>query len=109
MRQFKFRALLTLDPPAPGREVRQYPSGTHALMIHAWQIDDLSHDKYFPTVILPDTEEPLRQGERVVATVTVDGDDALAYLGAGQPFTIWGECGGHGVISRRVFTDGAPC
>jgi len=108
MRQFKFRALLTLDAPAPGRQVRQYPSGTHALMIHAWQIGDLSHDKYFPAMILRDTEEPLQQGERAVVTVTVDGDDALSYLDAGQKFTIWGGCGGHGVISRRVFTDGAP-
>lgn len=108
MRQFKFRALVTLDPPAPGRDVRQYPSGTRSLMVHACRIGDLSSDKYFPTVISCDTEHPLQQGERAVVTVTVAGDDALLYLEAGQPFTIWGASGGHGVISRREFTDGEP-
>ncbi len=108
MRQFKFRALVTLDPPAPGREVRQYPSETHNLMIHAWRIGDLSCDKYFPTVIACDADSPLQQGERAVVTVTVAGDDALQYLGTGQPFTIWGASAGHGVISRREFTDGQP-
>ncbi len=108
MKQFKFRALVTLDPPAPGRDGRQYPSGTHALMIHACQIDDFSRDKYFPTVIACDAEQPLQPGERMVVTVTVADDDALLYLGAGQQFTLWGASGGHGVISRRVFTDGQP-
>ena len=108
MKQFKFRALVTLDPSAPGRDGRQYPSGTHALMVHARQLDDLSHDKCFPTVIACDAEEPLQPGERMVVTVTVAGDDALQYLAAGQQFTLWGASGGHGVISRRVFTDGQP-
>jgi hypothetical protein len=108
MRHFKFRALVTLDPPAPNAEVRRFPTGTHNLMIHARRIGDLSSDKYFPAVIACDAEHPLEQGERAVVTFTVEGDDALAYLGAGQPFTIWGASGGHGVISRREFTDGQP-
>jgi len=108
MTHFKFRALVTLDPPAPDADVRQFASGTHNLMIHACQLGDLSHDKYFPTVIACDAEHPLQQGERAVVTFTVEGDDALEYLGAGQQFTIFGACAGHGVISRREFTDGQP-
>lgn len=108
MRHFKFRALVTLDPPAPGRDVRHFASGTHNLMIHAQRIGDLPGDKYFPTVIAYDSEHPLEQGERAVVTFTVEGDDVLQYLGAGQEFTIFGASGGHGVISRREFTDGQP-
>lgn len=108
MRQFKFRALVTLDPPAPGRDVRIYPTGTHSLMVHARRIGDLSSDKYFPTTIACDAEHPLQQGEPTVITITVAGDDALQYLCPGQPFTVFGASGGHGIISRRVFTDGQP-
>ncbi|HYK33027.1 MAG TPA: hypothetical protein VEV63_13750 [Streptosporangiaceae bacterium] len=108
MRHFKFRALVTLDPPAPNADVRRFPTGTHNLMIHAWRMDDLSSDKYFPTVIACDAEHPLEQGERAVVTFTVEDDDALQYLAPGQPFTIFGGSRGHGVISRREFTDGQP-
>ena len=108
MTHFKFRALVTLDPAAPGRDVRHFASGTHNLMIHASQLGDLSHDKYFPAVIAYDDEHPLQQGERAVVTFTVEGDDVLQYLGAGQHFTIFGASAGHGVISRREFTDGQP-
>jgi hypothetical protein len=41
-------------------------------------------------------------------TITVTDDQAPAYFGPGQPFTLWGECAGHGVVCRRVFTDFGP-
>lgn len=105
---FKFRALLTLDPPAAGSRARQYASGTHSLMVHIGHVCGQPCDKYLPAVITRDAEEPLLQGQRAVVTVTVTDDDALLYLAPGQPFTIWGGCGGHGLVSRRVFTDGEP-
>ena len=105
MRLFKYRALVTLDPGKTGHD---YPSGTHSLVVHASRLDDLSRDKYFPAVITTDDEAPLHEGERTVVTVTVAADDAPEFLAAGQTFTIWGETGGHGVVSRRVFTDGEP-
>jgi hypothetical protein len=108
VKTFKFRALLTLDPPGPGRQARQYPSGTHSLMIHVGHVGKVPCDKYFPAVIVRDAEEPLSQGESAVVTVTVVDEDADLYLDAGQTFTIWGGCGGHGRISRRVFTDSEP-
>jgi hypothetical protein len=104
MRQIKYRALVTLDAPAKGGPGRQYPSGTHALMVHARRIGQPSCDKYFPASIYPDDEQPLMPGEQRIVTITVAEDDAPAYLAAGQPFTIWGASSGHGVISRRVFT-----
>ena len=109
MKTFKFRALLTLDPPRADRPARQYPSGTHSLMVHIGKVGTLPCDKYFPAVIARDAEQPLLQGQRAVVTVTVFDDDAALYFGSGQTFTIWGGCGGHGVISRRVFSDNEPC
>jgi hypothetical protein len=108
MRMFKYRALVTLDPPGPGKSGHDYPSGTHSLVVHANRLDDLSCDKYFPAVISTDDEVPLHEGERTVVTVTVSADDAPDFLAAGQPFRIWGETAGHGVVSRRVFTNGEP-
>jgi hypothetical protein len=104
MRQIKYRALVTLDPPARGAPSRQYPSGTHALMIHAERIGQPSCDKYFPAAVYPDDELPLKPGEQRLVTIAVTGDDAPSYLAAGQPFTIWGGGSGHGIISRRLFT-----
>ncbi|HET9899119.1 MAG TPA: hypothetical protein VFQ44_29695 [Streptosporangiaceae bacterium] len=108
MRVFKFRALLTLDPPAPGEDARQYPSGTHSLMIHVQHVGDLPCDKCLPATISCDVAQPVLQGERRVVTLAVADDDALVYLAPGQAFTTWGACAGHGLISRRVFTDGEP-
>ena len=105
MKLFKYRALVTLDP---GRTGHDYPSGTHSLVVHASRLDDRSRDKYFPAVIATDGELPLHEGERTVVTMTVADDDAPQFLAAGQAFTIWGETEGHGVVSRRVFTDGEP-
>ena len=82
MRVFKFRALLTLDAPEAGQDARQYPSGTHALLIHVHHVGDRPCDKCLPAVISRDTGMPLLQGERSVVTLTVADDDALAYLAA---------------------------
>jgi hypothetical protein len=108
LKVFKYRALLTLDPPASGSAARQHASGTHSLMIHVGHVGSQTCDKYFPAFITFDAESPLSQGERLVVTVTVTDDDAPLYLAPGQSFTVWGDCAGHGLISRRVFTDGEP-
>lgn len=108
MKQFRFRALVTVEAPARGGSERQYPSGTRSLMVHAWRIGQPSWDKYFPAAICRDDGLPLRPGERAIVTITVTGDDAPEYLGYGQPFTLWGAGAGHGIISRRVFTAFGP-
>jgi hypothetical protein len=104
MTQFRFRAQVTLDPLAAGSPGRRYPSGTRALMAHAWRISGPASGKYFPATISRDEERPLQPGEQAVVAITVTGDDAPAYLASGQPFILWGGSTGHGVVSRRVFT-----
>lgn len=107
MRQFRFRALLTLDPATAGEDEddpgREYPSGSHDLMIHCGRLDEPALRQLFPALIYTDDDLPLRPGDTdVLATVVVTDDDACDYLGPGQHITLWHghECG-HGVISRQ--------
>ena len=108
MKRFRFRALVTLDMPTIKSSERQYASGARGLMVHARRIDQPSCDKYFPATIAEEYGLPLRPGKRAVVTITVVDDQAPAYFSPGQAFTLWGQCGGHGVVTRRVFTDFGP-
>jgi hypothetical protein len=115
VRQFRFRALITLNPadPSPGTlrpSAREYPSHTRALVILARPLRaDGGSARYFPTEIWRDDETPLHPGAHVPVTARVTDDHAGEYLGAGQLFTLW--CGGEvgrGIVYRRVFTDHSP-
>lgn len=115
MRQFRFRALVTLDiaelpagPPCP--DGLQYPSHTRSLVVHARPLRaDTGPARYFPAEIWRDDEQPLRPGDRAVVTVRVSDDRADGYLDAGQEFALWsGTEVGHGTVFRRVFTDYGP-
>lgn len=108
MKRFRYRALVELDRPARCGPGRPYPSGTRALMVHARRIGQPSVHKYFPAAIAQDDQQPLQPGEHVVVTIAVTDDDAPSCLAPGQPFVIWGDRTGHGIISRRVFTGSGP-
>lgn len=115
MRQFRFRALITLDPVEPRsgglhRPPRQYPNHTRALVIMARPLrDDTGAARPLPAEIWWDGDEPLRPGDHAVVTAMVSDEQADAFLGAGQRFTLWsGGVVGHGTVSRRVFTDYGP-
>jgi hypothetical protein len=105
VKQFKFKALISLDAAKGDVHARQYPSGTHCLMVRCTHLSQPAHRRYFPVVIYRDDEQPLRPGDRgTVVTIEVADDDADAFLGPGQHVTLWdGSDVGHGVISRRVF------
>jgi hypothetical protein len=104
--QFRFQALLTLDATAQDEPFRQYPSGSHDLMIRSGRLDEPALRHYFPASISREDQQPLKPGDSgVIATVEVSGDEACAYLGPGQHITLWnGHVCGHGVISRRLVT-----
>jgi hypothetical protein len=115
MRQFRFRALVTLDPVQPRPEAlhphaQEYPSHTRALMILALPLRaDGGPARHLPAEIWQDGDEPLRAGDHATVTARVSDDHADAFLDAGARFTLWsgGEVG-HGTIYRRVFTDYGP-
>jgi hypothetical protein len=113
VRRFRFRALIMLDPAAPRPAALhppagQYPNHTHGLMIQAHS-PQTGLARYFPAELCWDSEQPLHPGDRAVVTITVTDDEAGAFFGAGQRFTLWsGGDVGRGVVSRRVFTDNSP-
>jgi hypothetical protein len=112
MRQFRFRALVTLESWASARREQDRrgldPSATHALIIHVWHAGQPSCSKSFPAGISRDDGQPLEPGQRQVVTITVTDDEAPQFLAPGRQFTIWGGGSGRGVISRRVFTNSGP-
>ena len=114
MRRFRFRALITLDeaeprPRLPGKGTREYPNHTRDLMVEARPLRGAGGTRHFPAELCWDSERPLHPGDRAEVTITVTDDEARAFFDAGQRFTIWsGGDVGHGVISRRVFTDNSP-
>lgn len=109
MKQFRFRALVTFDAVTGGGPARQYPSGTHALMVHT-RPDRAGGDMFFPATITQDDDKPLRPGMHTVVTITLTSDGTAAPLDAGQHFALWGGGDiGHGIISRQVFTAFGPC
>ena len=109
MKQFRFRALVTFDAIAPDRAARQYPSGTHALMVHIRRSASAGSDMFFPAVITQDDEKPLRPGMHTVVNIALTSDGAAAPLDAGQHFTLWGGGDiGHGIITRQVYTAFGP-
>jgi len=115
MRQFRFRALVTLDEVRPRAgalhpAAREYPGHTRALMIRAEPLRaGVGPARCLATELWRDDDEPLRAGDRAVVTIRVSDDQADAFLDGGQQFTLWsgGEVG-HGIVYRRVFTDYGP-
>jgi hypothetical protein len=115
VRQFRFRALIALDPvdPRPGTlrpPARQYRNHTRALMILARPLSaGAGPGRCLPTEMWWDSEEPLHPGDHALVTARVTDDEAEAFLDAGQRFALWsGGNVGHGTIYRRVFTDYGP-
>jgi hypothetical protein len=108
-RQFKFKAVISLDPaaqlPAAPLPAAQYPAEAHPLMVHAAPPGLPGSDRYFPAVIVRDDEQALRPGDsRVIATISVPDDQASEFFSPGRPFALWtGTDVGHGTVSRHVF------
>ena len=109
MRQYRFRAVITLDPAAREDAARGHLGGPHTCCLI-----QPGHGKYFPAVIcLEDEELPLRRAVRAVLSATLSDREARALFAPGQRFTIWADAMvghtiradhliGHGVISRPV-------
>jgi hypothetical protein len=125
MHQVRYRALIALDsaPAEPDGLVmprrrraplapvpRQYSNHTHALMVRARCLDRPAYARCFPAELSWDDEQPLHPGDRAEVTITMVDDEAPAFFGAGQRFSLWdGADIGHGTVSRQVFTEYGPC
>jgi hypothetical protein len=115
VRQFRFRAVITLYPADPHSATPHaasphYPNHTVALVILARSLrTDNGAARYFPTEIWRDGEAPLQRGSDAMVTVKVTDDLADDFLDVGQQFTLWsGGQVGHGIVCSRVYADDGP-
>ena len=104
MRQYKFTALVTLDP---GRQepACEYPDVTHSIMVRCGSLRRPAVRRYFPALIWRADGQPLRPGDtNVIVTIGITDDQACEYFDSGQQVTLWnGHICGHGTIARQVF------
>ena len=104
-RQYKYRALVRLDPDAAREHdgpVLPQPEGR--VVVRARHHD--THSSKMFSAMVSTASEPVLAGDRSIElTVTVQGEDVEEYLEAGDRFALWrGHDIGQGVISRRLHT-----
>ena len=109
MRQYRFSAVITLDPAAGEDAARRCLGGSYTCCVVQPR-----HGKYFPAVsCLEDDELPLRPRVRAVLSAALADGEAKTLFAPGQRFTIWADAMightikaddqiGHGIISHRV-------
>ena len=108
MRQFRFRALIMLDPAAGEYAVRCGRGGKRACCLI-----EPGYHTYFPAVIEAEEEQPPRGTPHALITATLSDSEARAFFVPGQRFTIWADAlvgrtiratglVGHGVICQCV-------
>ena len=103
MRQYKFMALVTLDP---GRQ--EPPASTRTSPTRSWSGAAVFAGplrRYFPALIWRADGQPLRPGDtNVIVTIGITDDQACEYFDSGQQVTLWnGHICGDGTIARQVF------
>jgi hypothetical protein len=105
VKSYKYRALVKLDPPVPGRPADPPLPETGGRFVVRAHHHETHHSKIFSALVTTSSDEPLRAADHSIQlTMTVLGDDACDYLEAGDTFALWrGHDVGQGVISRRLF------
>jgi hypothetical protein len=99
-RQYKYRALVRLDPEA---DTAGFPLKGGRVVVRA-EHHDTHNNKMFSALVSGVRDEPLyARGHSVELTVTVVGEDVIEYLEVGDTFALWrGHDIGQGLISRRL-------
>ena len=103
MRQYRFRALITLDAAVREGPARGLPSRMRAHTArYCCLLEPFCYRVYLPAVISSDRGLPLQPGRRVVVTIALADGEAEALFAAGQRFTIWAD----GVVDRTIRPEG---
>jgi hypothetical protein len=103
-RQYKYRALVRLDPDAATDGAPLLPEPEGRVVVRA-QHHDTHVSKMFSALVSGAGEQVVTRDHSVELTVTVRGEDVDEYLEAGDKFALWrGHDIGQGVISRRLHT-----
>jgi hypothetical protein len=99
-RQYKYRALVRLDPETAASEL---PHTGGRVVVRA-EHHDTHQSKMFSALVAGVHDEPVRAGNHSIQlTVTVLGEDVGDYLEVGDTFALWrGHDIGQGLVSRRL-------
>lgn len=105
MKNYKYRALVKLEPAAGGKSADLPLPETGGRVVVRAHHHETHRTKVFSALVTTTNGEPLRATDHSIQlTITVLGDDASDYLEAGDAFALWrGHDIGQGVISRRLF------
>ena len=102
MRQYRFMALVMLDPAEREEAARFDPGGTQVCCL----IEPI-YCTYFPAMISLDREVPPRAKAHALVTMTLSDGEARAFFGPGQRFTIWADAVvGHSVQAAGLAGQG---
>ena len=103
MRQYRLRALVTLQHVARDGPARDLPGRAHALTAPAcYLIQPRYQHDYFPAVIIWDEEPPPPAGGRAVLTIALADGEAETFFAPGQRFAIWAD----GAVGRTIRAEG---
>jgi hypothetical protein len=102
VRQYRFRALVTLAPAVREGPARRLPDLARALTAHACCLQPAYHHEYFPAVISRDEEPPLSPARHAMMTVALADGEAETLFAPGQRFTIWAD----GIVGRTIQAEG---
>lgn len=108
MRQYRFMALVMLDPAAREEVARFDQGGTQACCLI-----EPSYCTYFPALISLDKKAPPQARAHALVTMALSDGEVRAFFAPGQRFTIWADAvvghsvqaaglAGHGVIFQCV-------
>ena len=102
MKSYKYQALVTLAPQdVDGLEALS--RGSACRMVIRGSHHETGASRFFNALVTTSADS-VPGDNHAVLVVTVVGDDAGDYLGAGRDFALWrGHDIGHGVVTRRIF------
>ena len=100
--RYKYQALVTL-PPQDVADLEALARGSACRMVIRGRHPETGASRFF-SALLTASADRVPGDSYIVLVITVVGDDAGDYLGAGDDFALWrGHDIGHGVVTRRMF------
>ena len=102
MKAYKYQALVSLAPQAAGG-LEALPRGSACRMVIQGRHHETGASRFFNALVTTSVDS-VPGDSHTVLVMTVVGDEAGDYLGAGMDFALWrGHDIGHGVVTRRLF------
>ena len=117
MQRYKFQGLLTVDPPPqsrapcgpgghPASRPAFLPTGVLQRMVVTGEHRETHAARIFSALVTTSPDgAAVQDGNHVIVTISLFGNDPADYFKAGADFALWqGRDVGHGVVTRRLFT-----